>query len=155
MIELHSTIISGDHEKPTRALSRELGIDYYFAETFPENKADMTEQLTPGSNTFEIQDISGHSDVLMGSVTADESYVGVFEDFYSTMEIFASPGDCYLALRGLRTLPVRLRQHEKAALEIAKWLKTTSLVEYVLHPALPDHPQHHIWKRDFTGSTHI
>jgi len=152
---------------------------------------------SPGSNTFEIQDIpavtaiarekgivtildntwatplylkpfdlgidisvqsvskyiSGHSDVLLGSVTADERYAGVFEDFYSAMEIFASPGDCYLALRGLKTLPVRLRQHEKAALEIAKWLKTISLVEHVLHPALPDHPQHHIWKRDFTGSS--
>ena len=63
------------------------------------------------------------------------------------------PDDCYLALRGLRTLAVRLRRHEHSALEIAKWLKTRPEVAQVLHPALSDCPGHEIWQRDFTGSS--
>ena len=73
--------------------------------------------------------------------------------FYRVMEIFASPHDCYLALRGLKTLPVRLKQHEASALKLAKWLETIDLVDRVIHPALWQHPQHQIWQRDFSGSS--
>jgi len=69
------------------------------------------------------------------------------------MELYASPDDCYLALRGLKTLAIRLKQHETAAFEVAQWLDGLDIVEQVLHPALPGHPQHHLWRRDFSGST--
>ncbi len=99
--------------------------------------------------------IAGHSDVLLGAVTTNEKYAAQFEKFYSTMELFAQPEDCYLALRGLETLELRLKEHERSALEIAHWLKSLDIIDTVIHPALPEHPQHEIWKRDFSGSTGI
>ncbi len=99
--------------------------------------------------------ISGHSDVLLGAVTVNEKYAGQFEKFYRVMEFFASPEECYLAARGLETLALRLKEHERSALEIAKWLKTVDLIGTVIYPALPEHPQHDIWKRDFTGAAGI
>lgn len=152
---------------------------------------------SPGSNTFEIQDIpaitaiarakgimtlldntwatplylrpldlgidvslqsvtkyiSGHSDVLLGSATVSAPYAEEFGRFYRIMEVFASPEDCYLALRGLKTLEIRLKRHERSALQVAKWLETVDLVDKVIHPAFPSHPEHHIWRRDFKGSS--
>ncbi|MCP3951810.1 MAG: cystathionine beta-lyase [Desulfobacterales bacterium] len=151
---------------------------------------------SPGSNTFEIQDIpaitavarkmnivtiidntwatplflkpfelgvdiiiqsvtkyiSGHSDILLGTVTVNARQAEAFKRFCRTMELYASPDDCYLALRGLKTLAIRLRHHEAAALEVANWLVGLDIVEHVLHPALPGHPQHDLWRRDFSGS---
>lgn len=161
----------------------------------PETRLIFLE--SPGSNTFEIQDvpaiiekskannlvtmidntwatplyfqpfqlgadisvqsvtkyISGHSDVLMGTVTVNKARFSEFYHYYHILELNASQEDCYLALRGLRTLAVRLKHHERSALEIARWLQEHELVEAVLHPALPDHPEHHLWKRDFSGSS--
>ena len=97
--------------------------------------------------------ISGHSDVLLGTVSVNQRYADEFDTFYQVMETFAPPQDCYLALRGLKTLPVRLAHHQQAALMIAKWLEQQPFVERVLHPALPSHPQHHLWQRDFSGSS--
>ncbi len=65
----------------------------------------------------------------------------------------AGPDDIYLALRGLRTLSVRLERHQRSALEIARWFEQRPEVLSVLHPALPSHPGHAIWKRDFTGAS--
>lgn len=97
--------------------------------------------------------ISGYSDVLAGTVTVNERLGQSFSRFYKEMEIYTPAHECYLALRGLHTLSTRLRQHEQSALTIAKWLQTLPLVDAVLHPALPEHPEHSIWKRDFTGSS--
>lgn len=97
--------------------------------------------------------ISGHSDVLLGTVTANEKYAEKIRDFYLVMELFASPRDCYLAMRGLHTLKVRLNHHEKSALGIAEWLEQHELVKRVIHPALKSHPQHEVWKEYFTGSS--
>ena len=97
--------------------------------------------------------ISGYSDVLAGTVTVNDRYSETFENFYKQMEIYTPAEECYLALRGLQSLATRLRQHEQSALTIAKWLQSVPLVDEVLHPALPSHPEHHIWKRDFSGSS--
>jgi cystathionine beta-lyase len=97
--------------------------------------------------------ISGYSDVLAGSVSVNEKYGDLFDEFYSTMEIYTPAEECYLALRGLHTLATRLRQHEASALRVAQWLSDHQLVDQVLHPALESHPEHHIWKRDFSGTS--
>ncbi|MBB1094386.1 cystathionine beta-lyase [Rhodopseudomonas palustris] len=97
--------------------------------------------------------ISGYSDVLAGTVTVNERYGQTFADFYKLMEIYTPAEECYLALRGLHSLATRLRQHQQSALTIARWLESVAIVDQVLHPALPSHPEHHLWQRDFTGSS--
>ena len=97
--------------------------------------------------------IVGHSDAMMGViVTTPETFLQVRK---SVAMFGAAPGpdDCYLALRGLRTLSVRLERHEKNAMKIADWLKARPEVAKVLHPAFADCPGHEIWKRDFTGAS--
>ncbi len=97
--------------------------------------------------------VGGHSDILLGSVTvnSDEDHRAV-RAASSTMGHYASPDDCWLALRGVRTMALRLRAQEAAAIEIAQWLERQPQVKQVLHPALPSHPQHALFKRDFTGA---
>jgi cystathionine beta-lyase len=97
--------------------------------------------------------ISGYSDLLAGTATVNERCSAAFAHFYKQVEIYTPAEECYLALRGLQSLSTRLRQHEQSALIVAKWLQTQSLVDEVLHPALPCHPEHHLWKRDFRGSS--
>ncbi len=97
--------------------------------------------------------IVGHSDVMIGSVTASPP---LWDRLVHTSRAFGqhlSPDDAYLASRGLRTMGVRLRQHEEAALKVALWLKDQPQVARVLHPALPDCPGHEYWVRDFRGSS--
>lgn len=97
--------------------------------------------------------ISGYSDLLMGAATVNEAYGKRFTDFYSLVEMYTPDDACYLALRGLNTLAVRLRQHETSALAVASWLEEQEKVGQVFHPALPSHPEHHLFKRDFKGSS--
>lgn len=99
--------------------------------------------------------IAGHSDTLLGTITTNEERFAELEAFYETTERFASPESCYTALKGLRTLPVRLARHQTAGLEIAKWLQRHSSVETVIHPALESHPEHHLWRRDVTGASGV
>ncbi|MBS1174944.1 MAG: cystathionine beta-lyase [Burkholderiaceae bacterium] len=97
--------------------------------------------------------LGGHSDVLMGAVIANQAaYKSVRNTAHQTGQ-FAGGMDISLVLRGLRTLPTRLREHERNALQIAQWFETQDAVDYVRHPALPSHPQHALWQRDFLGST--
>ncbi len=96
--------------------------------------------------------VVGHSDVMMGSVTAAP---GQHEKLRATtyqLGLCVSPDDAYLAARGLRTMEVRLRQSGASGLKIAQWLKTRPEVARVLHPALPDCPGHDVFVRDFRGS---
>ncbi len=97
--------------------------------------------------------IVGHSDGMMGvAVCTERSFMPVREAA-TALGTHAAPDDCYLALRGLRTAGVRLRQHQEQGLALARWLKQRPEVERVLHPALPDCPGHEHWKRDFTGAS--
>ena len=160
------------------------------------NKTKLIFLESPGSNTFEIQDIRaitkiaqandiitvidntwatplhlkpldlgvdvsihsatkyicGYSDILMGVATVNEKNADAFDAFYHSLENYTNPDDCYMALRGLRTLEVRLKAHEKSAFEIARWLEAHTLIDKVIHPGLPSHPQHRLWKRDFSGA---
>jgi cysteine-S-conjugate beta-lyase len=97
--------------------------------------------------------IVGHSDVMIGSVTTTPRYWQKLRRTAQELGQYVSPDDAYLAARGLRTLSVRLKEHEASALEMARWLETRDEVEAVLHPALEQCPGHEIWKRDFTGSS--
>jgi len=97
--------------------------------------------------------IVGHSDVMMGSVTAQPDHIQALEATGRALGQHVSPDDAFLAARGLRTLGVRLRQHEQAALTIARWLAEQPQVARVLHPALPGCSGHETWKRDFRGSS--
>lgn len=100
--------------------------------------------------------VGGHSDLLLGSVSAsDDAAYAILGPIYQQLGLAVSPDDCSLALRGLQTLAIRLDVLEKATLQVANWLEGHSAVETVLHPALPSCPGHTIWKRDFTGSTSV
>ena len=161
----------------------------------PNTKLVFTE--SPGSNTFEIQDIpaiaeaahaagaivmmdntwatplyfkaldhgvdvtihaatkypAGHSDVLLGTVSANAACWPQLSSSSEALGMCAGPDDVYQVLRGLRTMGVRLERHQESALEIARWLEGKRSIARVLHPALPSHPGHAIWKRDFCGSS--
>lgn len=97
--------------------------------------------------------LSGHSDVMFGTVSANARYWRALQKAHGYLGLYVSPDDVYLALRGLRTLGIRLEAHQKSALEIARWLETRSEVSRVLHPALESHPGHALWKRDFLGAS--
>lgn len=100
--------------------------------------------------------IGGHSDLLLGSVTVlDNSLYQRLGAAQQVLGCAVSPDDCSLALRGMKTLAVRLSTIEKSALDIAKWLESRPEVERVLHPALLSCPGHEFWKRDFLGSSGV
>lgn len=161
----------------------------------PNTKVVFAE--SPGSNTFEIQDIpatvdaahaggavvmldntwatplyfraldfgvditihaatkypAGHSDILLGTVSANAACWKRLRDTFNTLGCSAGPDDVYQVLRGLRTMGVRLERHEKSALDIARWLERQDGVARVLHPGLESHPDHALWRRDFSGSS--
>lgn len=171
-----------------------VGAEALEAQWRPNTKVLYTE--SPGSHTFEMQDIpalsavahrhgakvlmdntwgihhfkpfekgvdvsiqaltkyvGGHSDILLGSVTVndEQDWIAV-RSAGTAMGHYASPDDCWLALRGVRTMALRLRHQQEAGLEVARWFQRRPEVLRVLHPALPEDPGHAIWKRDFTGA---
>lgn len=98
--------------------------------------------------------IVGHSDVMMGAVTTTAEAYGPVREMWDLLGHAAGPDDVYLATRGVRTMAVRLEQHQKNALEVAHWLQQgRPEVSRVLYPALEGDPGHAIWKRDFTGAS--
>ena len=97
--------------------------------------------------------IVGHSDVMLGAVTATEEHFPALKRAWETLGQCSGPDDVYLAQRGLRTLDVRLRRHMENGIALAEWLEQRPEVESVLHPALPSHPGHEIWRRNFTGAS--
>jgi cystathionine beta-lyase len=97
--------------------------------------------------------IGGHSDIMFGTVSANASTWSPIRAAIQQLGICAGPDDVFLALRGLRTLSVRLAQHQRSALEMAEWLSARPEVARVLHPALKSDPGYNIWKRDFSGAS--
>ena len=97
--------------------------------------------------------IGGHSDLMLGVIVTNQECYGRVRSHVATLGYSAPPDDCYLALRGLRTLAVRLRRHQESALAVARWLAERPEVHRVLHPALASCPGHEIWLRDFRGAS--
>jgi cystathionine beta-lyase len=96
--------------------------------------------------------IGGHADVMLGYVAANQDHAARLHETHGNLGLYASGDDCFLGLRGLRTLAVRLARHQETGLALARWLQNQPEVARILHPALKADPGHAIWKRDFTGA---
>jgi cysteine-S-conjugate beta-lyase len=97
--------------------------------------------------------IGGHSDVMLGTVSANGATVAGLKNTVRWSGLCEGPDDVYLGLRGLRTLAVRLERHYQSGLAVARWLEQRPEVLHILHPAMECHPGHAIWKRDFSGAS--
>ncbi|MGQ0682681.1 cystathionine beta-lyase [Bradyrhizobium sp.] len=97
--------------------------------------------------------IGGHSDIMFGTISANAKAWPMVAETIRLLGVCAGPDDVFLALRGTRTLAVRLAQHHRSGLEMARWLAARPEVARVLHPGLESDPGHAIWKRDFTGAS--
>ncbi|HKW09972.1 MAG TPA: cystathionine beta-lyase [Gemmatimonadaceae bacterium] len=97
--------------------------------------------------------IGGHSDVMMGTITTTEALYDRVRSEVAEIGICVSSDDAYLALRGLRTLSVRLERHQRNATQVAEWLSARPEVARVTYPGLPNAPGHALWKRDFRGAS--
>ena len=97
--------------------------------------------------------IVGHSDALVGSMTSVEEHFSRLYTARQQVGMAVSPDDAYLATRGLRTLGVRLREHERNTMTVVRWLQARPEVKRVLYPPVPEDPGHELWKRDFTGGS--
>jgi cystathionine beta-lyase len=97
--------------------------------------------------------VGGHADVMLGTATATREHYERLQEISWDLGQSVSPDDAWLGSRGLRTMAVRLKQHEASALKVAEWLKAQPQVGRVLHPALPDCPGHETWTRDYKGSS--
>jgi cystathionine beta-lyase len=97
--------------------------------------------------------ISGHADVLIGSISANEKAWPKLHATHGALGLSVGPDDIFLALRGLRTMGLRLKQHHQSGLTVARWLQQRPEIARVLHPALETDPGHALWKRDFSGAS--
>lgn len=97
--------------------------------------------------------IVGHADAMLGAITSNERAAKLVANAKDVLGVCPGSEETYLGQRGLRSLATRLAQHQKSGLEMARWLEARPEVARVLHPALPSHPQHEIWKRDFLGAS--
>ena len=95
----------------------------------------------------------GHSDVMLGVAVTRHEHLSLLQRAAALGGNSVSPDDCYLALRGMRTLGVRLKQHYRGAMEVATWMQSRPEVRQVLYPPLAHGPDLEIWKRDFTGAS--
>lgn len=99
--------------------------------------------------------IGGHSDLMLGAIVANQQYWPLVRDAVDDYGYSVSPDDCWLALRGLRTMGVRLKQQMANAVEVAHWLQAQPQVQRVLYPALETDPGHALWARDFRGAASL
>jgi cysteine-S-conjugate beta-lyase len=115
---------------------------------FPPHERGMDMAVEAGTKY-----LSGHSDLLLGLVSANERWYPRLRATFDAFAMCAGPEDVFLALRGLRTLDLRLREAQRQALDLAQWLSGRKEIVKVLHPAFPSCPGHPLWKRDFLGSS--
>ena len=99
--------------------------------------------------------LGGHADLLLGTISANEAHAPALIATHGALGLCVGPDDMFLALRGLRTLGVRLAHQQDAGLRVARWLESRSEVARVLHPALENDPGHALWRRDFTGASSL
>jgi cystathionine beta-lyase len=99
--------------------------------------------------------IAGHSDTLLGLIVGSAATFPKLHRLWTDMGVTASSDDCFMGLRGLRTLAARLARQQASAIKVAEWLRTRPEVGEVIHPALPGSRGHELWKRDFTGATSL
>jgi cystathionine beta-lyase len=111
-----------------------------------EHGADLSIQA--GTKYF-----GGHSDVMLGTVAANERAWAALKETHGSMGICVGPDDIFLGLRGIRTLAIRLERHMRSALTVATWLEGRSEVSRILYPALASDPGHALWKRDMSGAS--
>jgi len=97
--------------------------------------------------------VGGHSDVMMGSIAVRQEHAKSLVSFVNELGLYASGDDCFLALRGIRTLPIRMRRHQESGLALARWLAARPEVCRILYPALEGDPGYALWKRDFLGAS--
>jgi cysteine-S-conjugate beta-lyase len=97
--------------------------------------------------------IGGHSDLMLGTVSANEATWERLSETVHLLGLCVGPDDIYLGLRGLRTMGVRLAQHQQSALKVARWLEQRPEISRVLHPAFASCPGHAVWRRDFSGAS--
>ncbi|GHC89415.1 cystathionine beta-lyase [Novosphingobium pokkalii] len=136
------------------AVARAHGIKTVFDNTWssPVNFRPLEHGVDVSINAA-TKYISGHSDLMLGvAVCTEEAFIPV-KKTASGSGYCGGPDDIYMALRGLRTLPLRMKQHHAAALAVAQWLQARPEVARVMYPALPDDPGHAIWKRDYDGAS--
>jgi cystathionine beta-lyase len=94
----------------------------------------------------------GHSDTMFGTASATEKWAKELKSTHRMLGLCASPDDCFLAARGLRTLAIRMKEHNERSTALARWLEGQPGVRRVIHPALPSHPDHALFERDFRGA---
>lgn len=99
--------------------------------------------------------IAGHSDLVMGAIMCRGSVYKTLKRAHRNLGAVAGGDNAYLALRGLRTIAVRMKLHQEHAMEVTNWLKTVPEVKRILFPALPEDPGHALWKRDMTGAASL
>ena len=97
--------------------------------------------------------ISGHSDIMMGVVIANDQDLIAIQRWTKNAGVYVSPDDIYMSLRGLRTLPLRLKQSSENSLALAKYLELQDEISAVHHPALNQYPDHDLWKKYFKGAS--
>jgi cysteine-S-conjugate beta-lyase len=139
------TIAKAAHERDVLVVTDNTWSGGYYYAPFDKG-ADVSIQAA-------TKYIVGHSDAMLGTISMPERFYKKIKTSVSMAGYAAAPDDCYLGLRGIRTLSTRLAQHQETALTLARWLEARPEVDVVLHPALPSCPGHEVWKRDFTGSS--
>jgi cystathionine beta-lyase len=103
---------------------------------------------TPAATKY----IGGHADVMLGYVSANDSHAARLHHLHGDLGLYASGDDCFLGLRGLRTLSVRLERHQATALTLARWLQARPEVARILYPPLESDPGHALWRQYFSGA---